>query len=74
MTFPQYLRQLAADHRESGTTATAEDYEEAARRIETAGDVLDTVAQLAAGIADEPLARDIVARASITAQDLEAHT
>ena len=28
MTYPDYLRQLAADHHESGTHATAEDYED----------------------------------------------
>ncbi len=32
--FIDYLRRLASDHRESGTDATAEDYEEAARRLE----------------------------------------
>ena len=33
-TFPEYLRRVGADHRESGRDCTAEDYEAAARIIE----------------------------------------
>lgn len=42
----EYLRRVAADFRESGSTATAEDYEEAATRIEEARDKLIASAEL----------------------------
>ena len=73
MNFPQYLRQLAADHRESGTTETAKDYEEAADRLEKAAELFhemaDTAEEATAFEAD-PYFQEIKRTASTAALDM----
>lgn len=70
MTYPDYLRQLAADHHESGTHATAEDYEETALRLSRAIVALRAVAQLAGSPDTAARIQDI---ARTTANSIETH-
>lgn len=46
--FPTYLRRVASDYRESGNEATAEDYEQAADRIDAAVYALNLCSQVPA--------------------------
>ena len=71
MNFTQYLRQLAADHRESGYTATAQDLDEAAARLEDAAELFHEIANAAEETADVDAAlREIGRTASAAALDM----
>ena len=73
MNFTAYLRQLAADHRESGYTATAYDLDEAAARLEDAAElfhiIADTAEEATAFEADSYF-REIARLASTAALDM----
>ena len=73
MNFPQYLRQLARDHYESGTTATGNDYNEAALRLEQAAEIFHTIADTAEeanAFEQDPYFREIGRIASTAALDM----
>jgi hypothetical protein len=75
MTYPDYLRQLAADHHDSGTHATAEDYEETALRLSRAIVALRAVASIAETYG-HPAHRHIgriIDTARTTANSIETH-
>ena len=74
-TYLDYLRQLAADHRESGTTATAEDYEETALRLAGAVTALRAIVVLLEQYANPRHAHvsRIVGIATTTANNIEAN-
>ena len=75
MTYADYLRQLAADHHESGTDATAEDYEESALRLSravVAFRAIATIAETSGNPRHRHVAR-IIEIARTTANAIETH-
>jgi hypothetical protein len=73
MNFTAYLRQLAADYRESGYTATAYDLDEAAARLEDAAELFHTIAdpaEEANTFEQDPYFREIGRMASTAALDM----
>ena len=73
MTYPEYLRQLAADHHASGTHATAEDYEETALRLSRAVVALRAIAEIAKPTGGGPAAVRVVEIACTTANAIETN-
>ena len=73
MNFTDYLRQLAADHHESGCTATAHDLDEAAARLEDAAELFHTIADTAEeanAFEKDPYLAEIGRMASTAALDM----
>ncbi len=73
MNFTDYLRDLAADYRESGRTETARDLDEAAARLEDAAELFHIIADTAEeanAFEADPYFREIGRIASTAALDM----